>query len=306
MKLTIKHKKYLERLRQEYNKLKPGKDSLLQLLNESELPEMVYNSNAIENSTLTLPDTEKILLDQEVSRDLNLREVYEAKNLARLQKYLSDKAATTEISLDLMTLLHQMLIGVINDDIAGRFRHSGEYVRVGIHIAPPPEQILRLLANALEVYYTDHQNYFLDKIARFHLEFETIHPFNDGNGRLGRTLINWQLTSLGYPPLIIRNKGKGKYYDTFAAYRDNGDVAGMTELLYLTLTESLHKRISYLRADKIIRINAQASSVGGSIPTLLNKARRQTIHAFREQGVWKIGVKAWMTSKSTSLTKTTK
>ncbi len=292
MKLTIKHKKYLEQLRREYQELKQGRESLLNLLSGSELPEMVYNSNAIENSTLTLPETEKILLDQEISRDLNLREVYEAKNLARIQKYQSEKASTSEITLDLMTLLHQMLIGVINDDIAGRFRHAGEYVRVGLHIAPPPEQIHRLLANAIEEYYTDNQSYFLSKISRFHLEFETVHPFNDGNGRMGRTLINWQLSSLGYPPIIIRNKGKEKYYTTFSDYRYNKDLNSLNHILYLALTESLHKRLSYLRGDKIVRLVDHAKKVGIIAPILLNQARRQTIPAFREQGVWKIGVKA--------------
>ena len=291
MKLTIKHKKYLEQLRHQYQELKPGKESLLELLAESELPEMVYNSNAIENSTLTLPETEKILLDQEVSRDLNLREVYEAKNLARLQKYQSEKASSSEITLDLMTLLHQMLIGVINDDIAGRFRSTGEYVRVGLHIAPPPEQIHRLLANAIEAYYIDHQSYFLAKISRFHLEFETVHPFNDGNGRLGRTLINWQLASLGYPPIIIRNKGKEKYYDTFSDYRNDQDTNSLSHILYLALTESLHKRLSYLRGDKIIKLTDHALNTGVIAPILLNQARRQTIPAFREQKVWKIGIK---------------
>ncbi len=292
MKLTIKHKKYLEQLHGEHLKLKIGRESLLNLLSESELPEMVYNSNAIENSTLTLPETEKILLDQEISRDLNLREVYEAKNLARIQKYQSEKASTSEITLDLMTLLHQMLIGVINDDIAGRFRHAGEYVRVGLHIAPPPEQIYRLLANAIEEYYTDSQSYFLSKISRFHLEFETVHPFNDGNGRMGRTLINWQLASLGYPPIIIRNKGKEKYYTAFSDYRYNKDINSLNHILYLALTESLHKRLSYLRGDKIIRLVDHAKNTGVIAPILLNQARRQTIPAFREQGQWKIGVKA--------------
>jgi len=291
MKLTIRHKKYLEKLRSKYQELKSGKESLLRLLAESELPEMVYNSNAIENSTLTLPETEKILLDQEISRDLNLREVYEAKNLARLQKYQYEKASSTEITLDLMTLIHQMLIGVINDQIAGRFRHSGEYVRVGLYIAPPPEQVQRLLANALEEYYTNHEEYFLAKIARFHLEFETIHPFNDGNGRMGRILINWQLASLSYPPLIIRNKGKEKYYATFGNYRYDKEIDGLTEILYLALTESFHKRLSYLRGDKIINLVDHAANIKVIAPILLNQARRQTIPAFREHGVWKIGVR---------------
>ena len=84
-----------------------------------------------------------------------------------------------------MLLLHQMLIGGINDAIAGRFRQQGEYVRVGTHIAPAPEHVERMIDNILVEYSSNLDTYFLDKIARFHLDFETIHPFCDGNGRIG-------------------------------------------------------------------------------------------------------------------------
>lgn len=291
MTLTPIQKKRLQTLKSDYERLKTGKETLLQLLAESELPEMVYNSNAIENSTLTLSDTEKILLDQEISRDLNLREVYEAKNLARLNEYMHDKAVFTDITPDLIKLIHQMLIGVINDAIAGRFRTKGEYVRVGTHIAPSPEQVEGMMQNALRQYSSEHSLHFLDQIARFHLEFETIHPFNDGNGRVGRILINWQLARLGFPPVIIRNKGKEKYYDTFGAYRFNHNTNGLTHLLYLALAESLHKRLSYLRGDTIITLSEYAATKGIISPIAFNKARRQTIPAFREKGVWKIGMK---------------
>jgi Fic family protein len=291
MKLTSRQLKYLQSLKSDYDRLKIDKDPLLELLTESELPEMVYNSNAIENSTLTLSDTEKILLDQEVSRNLNLREVYEAKNLARLNVYMHDKAIFTNITPELIKLIHQMLIGVINDTIAGSFRTKGEYVRVGTHIAPAPEQVDGMLQNALREYNTEHSLHFLDQISRFHLEFETIHPFNDGNGRVGRILINWQLARLGFPPVIIRNKGKEKYYDTFGKYRSNQEIGGLTHLLYLALTESLHKRLAYLRGNTIIPLSEYAKLEGVITPIVFNKARRQTIPAFREKGVWKIGVK---------------
>jgi Fic family protein len=291
MSLTSNQKKSLQDLKSNYDILKVGKDSLLELLTESELPEMVYNSNAIENSTLTLPDTEKILLDQEISRDLNLREVYEAKNLARLNEYLHTKAMVTDISADLIKLIHQMLIGVINDDIAGRFRGKGEYVRVGTHIAPAPEQVEGMIQNTVREYGSEHTLHFLAQIARFHLEFETIHPFNDGNGRVGRILINWQLARLGFPPIIIRNKGKEKYYETFSQYRFDQNIGGLTHILYLAITESMHKRLAYLRGDSIIPLSDYAKSLKVISPIILNKARRQTIPAFREKGIWKIGVK---------------
>ena len=137
----------------------------------------MYNSNAIENSTLTLEETERILLDQILSRNVSVREVFEAKNLARVTEYKRTKAKDSELSKDLILLLHQMLIGGINDAIAGRFREQGEYVRVGTHIAPAPEHVERMIDEILVEYSSDLGSYFLDKIARFHLDFETIHPF---------------------------------------------------------------------------------------------------------------------------------
>ena len=183
-----------------------------------------------------------------------------------------------------------MLIGNIDDSIAGRFRKEHEYVRVGTHIAPAPEHIGRMIENTLVTYDSNHLEYFLEKIARFHLQFETIHPFNDGNGRIGRILINWQLLRLGFPQIIIRNKGKQKYYDTFGTFRSTGDIQPFLVVLYRALTESLHKRLTYLRGQQIIKVTEYASSLGKPSPVLLNSARRQLIPAFREKGIWKIGV----------------
>ncbi|HEX8390389.1 MAG TPA: Fic family protein [Candidatus Saccharimonadales bacterium] len=189
----------IKQLKREFEQLKDGKESLLKLLEEAELPELVYNSNAIENSTLTLLETEKILLEQAVMRDVSVRELLEAKNLARVLEYLSTRP-NLEVNEQNLLLLHQMLLGGIEDDWAGRFRKAGEYVRVGTHIAPAPEHVLLLLQALFDDYHSAHDDYFLDRIARFHLEFERIHPFRDGNGRMGRVLINLQLASYGYPP----------------------------------------------------------------------------------------------------------
>ena len=99
-----------------------------------------------------------------------------------------------------------MLMGGIDDGIAGRFRRRGEYVRVGTHIAPAPEQVERMMGDILIEYSSDLDSYFLDKIARFHLDFEIIHPFCDGNGRIGRVLINVQLLKLGLPRVIFATR----------------------------------------------------------------------------------------------------
>jgi len=281
----------INELKKEYFSLKRDKESLLTLLDEAELPELVYNSNAIENSTLTLKETERILLEQKVMRQVSVRELFEAKNLARVAEYLRTR---TDIALNVETilLLHRMLIDGIDDTIAGRLRRANEYVRVGTHIAPAPEHIEALLDTLLVEYAGTDDLYFLEKVSRFHLEFERIHPFVDGNGRIGRVLINLQLAKFGFPPVIIRNKGKRDYYyPAFREFQEDKKSAILDRQLALALLESLHKRLAYLKGLHIVRLSDYASTQSQSINNLINAARRQTIPAFREKGIWKIGVK---------------
>lgn len=278
----------LQNLKTEYETLKKGKESLLVMVDDAEVAEAVYNSNAIENSTLTLIETEKILLEMAVAREVSVREVFEAKNLARVVAYIRNKSQETEINKEIILFLHQMLISGIKDDIAGRFRKVGEYVRVGTHIAPAPEHVERMIDSLLSEYTGDIASFFVDKIAKFHLEFETIHPFNDGNGRIGRVLINYQFQRLGFPGIIIRDKEKKDYYSTFAEYREKKTAKKMEKILALALMESLHKRITYLKGEKIITLADYVKQNNKSAPALANAARRQNIPAFREKGVWKI------------------
>lgn len=289
MALTKPIKKRLTALKSEYDTLRKGKESLLVMIDEAEVPESVYNSNAIENSTLTLKETEKILLDMEVSRNVSLREVYETKNLARVIGYIRTKSKETETSTEMILLLHQMLIGGINDEIAGRFRKLGEYVRVGTHIAPPPEHVALMVEAVITEYNADFSNYFLDKIAKFHLDFETIHPFNDGNGRIGRVLMCFQMQRLGFPIIIIRDREKKEYYRAFGEYLDAKKTKTMEKVIALALMESLSKRITYLKGQKVITLSEYIKTHKLSAPGITNAARRQNIPAFREKGVWKIG-----------------
>jgi len=277
-------------LKREYEKLRTGKESLLKILDEAEISEIVYNSNAIENSTLTLKETEKILLDLEVSRHISFREAYEAKNLARVIEYVRETALHQEMTQQLLLDLHLMLLTNIRDEIAGRFRMKGEYVRVGPHVAPPPEKVVDNIEQLILDYASDQWTYFIDKIAQFHLNFEMIHPFNDGNGRMGRVMINYQLQRLGFPSIMIRDKEKKKYYQALRIYDFSQNTRIMEKIFGLALLESLHKRVTYLRGESIVTVADYARQTQKSVAALLNAAKRQTIPAFRERGVWKIGV----------------
>jgi len=278
----------IKTLKLEYEQLRGRHDDLLKMITESELPEMVYNSNAIENSSLTLKETEKILLAQALMREVSLRETYEATNLARVIKYLWTRP-NLELTVENFELLHQMLLGGINDDFAGRIRRTGEYVRVGWHIAPPPEQVKPMLEKLIHQYHSDSVKYFLDKIAEFHLQFETIHPFCDGNGRMGRLLINLQLSALGYPPVIIQNKNKREeYYPIFDEWRNKAKADKFADYLYLALAESFNKRLAYLRGDEIVKLSDYVKAGNFNAPAYTNAAKRQTIPAFRQEGIWRI------------------
>ncbi len=289
MATTVPIQQRIEELKKEFERLKKGKESLLVLIEEAEIPESVYNSNAIENSTLTLKETEKILLELTVSRDVSVREIFETKNLARVAEYVRNNISLKELNREMILFLHQMFISGIDDDIAGRFRKAGEYVRVGAHIALAPEHIEHTIDDIITSYVSDNTTFFTDKIALFHLRFEIAHPFNDGNGRIGRAIMNYQLQRIGFPPIIIRDKEKLGYYHAFQEFKSHKKAQPMEKVVVVALLESLHKRITYLKGESIIDLVEYARAHKRNSSALLNAAKRQTIPAFREKGVWKIG-----------------
>jgi Fic family protein len=270
--------------------MREGKQELLKLINESEVSEQVYNSNAIENSTLTLEETDKILRQIDLDRFINERELFEAKNLARVVEYVGSKANQSELDKDVMLLLHKMLISNIRDEIAGRFRNESEWVRVGSHIAADPAHIGGMLSEMLTTYFTSAQEHIIKRIARFHLTFENIHPFVDGNGRIGRVLNNYLLIRERHVPINIKFIDRAKYYDAFAEFDNNGKTTIMEDIVGKALSNSYHKRLAYLEGKSIITLSEFAKKENTSHSNLLNKANRQTIEAFWERGKWKIGV----------------
>ena len=277
-------------LRERYYKASIGKDALITLISETEVADQVYNSNAIENSTLTLEETEKILLQIDLDRFISEREIFETKNLARVVLYIDKKAKEQELTLEVVLSLHKMLISNIRDDVAGRFRKDDEHVRVGNHIAPNPKEVVGRLEKMLAEYNAASHENIIKRIARLHLTFEHTHPFVDGNGRIGRVINNYLLIREGFVPINIKFIDRKKYYEAFKEFDEKGVVTIMEEIVGKALTNSYHKRLAYLEGKKIITLTDYAKSNKLSHSNLINKANRQTIEAFLEKNIWKIGV----------------
>lgn len=277
-------------LRERYYKAAVKKEPLLKLLAEAEVAEQVYNSNAIENSTLTLEETEKILLEIDLDRYISERELFEAKNLARVVSYIYTKAKEQELNLEIILFLHKTLLSNIRDDVAGRFRNNDEWVRVANYIALDPKQVLEKLEEMLIQYYSTPNENIIKRVALLHLTFEHIHPFVDGNGRIGRVINNYLLIREGFVPINIKFIDRKLYYEAFNEFDNRGKVSIMEGIVGKAITNSYHKRLAYLEGMEIVTLAEYAKRKKISHSNLINKAHRQTIEAFLEKGVWKIGI----------------
>ncbi|MBL4585781.1 MAG: Fic family protein [Flavobacteriales bacterium] len=282
--------KKINLLRERYYKVCSKKDALLQILSESEVAEQVYNSNAIENSTLTLEDTEKILQKIDLDRYISERELFEAKNLAQVVSYIDQKAKERELNTEMILFLHKILLSNIQDEVAGRYRNVGEWVRVGNHIAADPKHIMDKMDEMFMRYNGSSHENIIKRISQLHLTFEHIHPFVDGNGRIGRVINNYLLIREGFVPINIKFIDRKLYYNAFQDFDRNGKTLKMEEIVGKALASSYHRRLAYLEGKEIITLNAYAKREKTSHSNLINKANRQTIEAFLEKGIWKIGV----------------
>lgn len=279
--INILKKRYLE------TSLK--KEALLKIISEAEISEQVYNSNAIENSTLSLEDTEKILLKIDLDKYISERELFEAKNLAQVVSYINKNAKIKDLNIEMMLFLHKILLSNIRDDVAGRFRKNDEWVRVANHIACDPQYITEKTEKMFIEYQSDTSD-IIKRIAKLHLTFEHIHPFVDGNGRIGRVINNFFLIKEGFVPINIKFIDRNEYYKAFKEFDKDGKTKIMEEIVGKAISNSYYKRLAYLEGKEIISLNEYSKREKISHSNLINKAKRQTIETFLEKGIWKIGV----------------
>ncbi len=187
-----------------------------------------YHSNAIEGNTLTYAETYAILYNDNSFKiqGKEPREIYEAINHKRALE-LVFKALKDED-----TSLKENLIKNINETINQNIKDTEGYRKVQVfiqgseHIPPKPEQILNQMTYFIYNYNNDINDIYT-KIATYHIQFEKIHPFEDGNGRTGRLLINYELLKNNLPPIVISKDDRIKYFE----FLKNNDINGFATWL---------------------------------------------------------------------------
>ena len=167
-----------------------------------------YNTNAIEGSTITLDETEEII-KRKISPNKPLRDVQETVNHSKV--FFSAINEKKPLSSKMLLEWHKEMFSDTKEDIAGRFRDY--LVRVGSYRAPDWQDIGKLMKDFFRWYDKNKKDMNpVELAARAHYKFEKIHPFGDGNGRVGRLIIAYILRNGNYPLLIIEYKKRKSYY----------------------------------------------------------------------------------------------
>jgi Fic family protein len=227
-----------ERMRLKYK-------GLLRSLSKADIADMfdrftvnfTYDSNAIEGNSLTLKDVQIVMFENAVIRGKDLREIYETKNSRTVVDLVLKRKF--DISHKSIIGMHKMLMRDIDDRFG--YKKIPNFLVGRTVETSPPERVWEDMERLIGFYQNSKGRIHpLELAAIFHGEFEKIHPFSDGNGRVGRFLINVMLVRSGYPPLIIRKTSRRSYLDALEKF-DGGYDAKLKRFLLERYKETFRK-----------------------------------------------------------------
>lgn len=205
-----------------------------------------YHSNAIEGSTLTYAETYAILYNDNSFKieGKEPREIYEAINH---KKALNIVFENLQEKREFDERFIKKLNETINNNIkeTSGFRKVQVFIQGSDHIPPEPEKVPNLMNYYIYNYNNDIEDIFL-KIAKYHIEFEKIHPFEDGNGRTGRLLLNYELLKNDLPPVVISKDERVKYFE----FIRKNDSSGLAEW-FKELSNAEEQRMQKFGYEKI-------------------------------------------------------
>lgn len=235
----------IDRKKIELDARRPLTAGEVERLNEEFVVEYTYNSNAIEGNTLTLRETDLVLRGLTIDRK-PLKDHMEAVGHKEAFEYVRELVSDqVPISERVIKQIHYLVLADKKDD-RGVYRRVPVRIMGAQHEPVQPyliqakmEQLLQDFANSTE--------HIVTKLARFHIEFEGIHPFIDGNGRTGRLLVNLELMKAGFPPIDIKFTDRLAYYNAFDEYHVKHDLSAMENLFAGYVNARLDKYLKILQ-----------------------------------------------------------
>lgn len=239
---------------EQINSLKKSLDSYRPLtpaevdaIKEVFLVEHTYNSNAIEGNTLTLQETALVL--QGVTIDKKpLKDHLEAVGYKEAFQYVEELAKQDkDLSEFDIKSIHNLVLADRPED-RGTFRRVNVRIAGALTTPVQPYLIEPKIEELLNNYNVWSKNmHIVERVANFHLQFESIHPFIDGNGRTGRLIMNLQLIKEGLPAINIKFADRKKYYDAFDEYSRTGSSEAMTKLVGEAVISRLREMIDMIK-----------------------------------------------------------
>lgn len=210
--------------------LRPLTSGEIDRLREHFIVENTYNSNAIEGSTLTLGETALVL--KGITIDAKpLKEHLEAVGHRDAFVYvLALVQNKVPISEKIIKEIHSLVLMNKAQD-KGVYRKVPVIIAGAAHTPPQPYLIMPQMEELIRKYEAMQGASVFERAALFHLLFEGIHPFIDGNGRTGRLLINLDLLQNGYLPISVKFTDRKRYYECFASYDKDGSSNALQTLI---------------------------------------------------------------------------
>lgn len=236
----------IQKKRDRLSAMRPLTPGEVERLRKEFMVEFTYNSNAIEGNTLTLKETAMVLEGMTIDQK-PLKDHLEAIGHVQAFEYIQT-IAETDCALDekIIKNIHSLVLIDRRED-RGIYRRIPVKI-MGAYTEPvQPYMIEPKMTELIEANKEREQAlHVIERIARFHLEFEGIHPFIDGNGRTGRLILNLELIRNGFPPINVKFTDRKRYYDAFDAFYRDDDAGAMIDLIAEYVDERLDEYLNVL------------------------------------------------------------
>lgn len=215
-----------------------------------QIEDFIYESNALGNVQLSKEEVHEILANGVTSVTEQNHDQLLTVGLFEAFKYVDRLVADrVELNQAIVKELHSILYTGASEEFRGQYRT--DYVTIPhAQNLPPVRHISYFMNKLFDEFKEANSMDIIERIAWFHVKFEGIHPFEAGNGQVGRLILNYHLMRSGYPFIIIKKVDQKRYFKALEIYQTQVDLQPMKELILDSLVDQLSKRITLLSPVK--------------------------------------------------------